>query len=86
LAIKHTFKVAGKDKTRILTKAKAIRFFCVDCMGGHLGEVLKCTSPKCPLFPFRFGNERGLNGNKKMRTSKTTERRKILRPIRKRRK
>lgn len=34
---------------------KAIRAKCLDCCGGQYSEVVKCTIPKCPLFPYRFG-------------------------------
>ena len=40
-----------------LTRAKAIRAKCIDCMGGDKSEVRKCTAVKCPLFPFRMGKE-----------------------------
>ena len=40
-----------------LTRAKAIRAKCIDCMGGDKSEVRKCTATKCPLFPFRMGKE-----------------------------
>ena len=35
--------------------AKAIREFCISCMGGSRAEVARCTSVACPLWPFRFG-------------------------------
>ena len=34
---------------------KAIRARCVDCCGGVVGEVRKCTALRCPLWPFRIG-------------------------------
>lgn len=40
-----------------LTRAKAIRAKCIDCMGSDKSEVRKCTAVKCPLFPFRMGKE-----------------------------
>lgn len=40
-----------------LTRAKAIRAKCIDCMGGDKSEVRKCTAVNCPLFPFRMGKE-----------------------------
>jgi hypothetical protein len=38
----------------------AVRGMCVDCMGGAgpqdaKGEIERCTSVGCPLWPFRFG-------------------------------
>jgi hypothetical protein len=34
------------------TRSLAIKVFCTECMGWE-GNVQKCTSPKCALFPFR---------------------------------
>ena len=39
---------------------KAIREFCIECMGGresegHLKRITECASPDCALFEFRFG-------------------------------
>ena len=41
--------------------AKAIREFCITCMGGranegHLKLVRECVSKNCELFEFRLGN------------------------------
>lgn len=40
-----------------LTRAKAIKAKCIDCMGGNKSEVKKCTATKCPLFPYKTGKE-----------------------------
>lgn len=37
-------------------RSSAIRLFCLECMGGNRAEVVKCSSPHCALFPFRFGH------------------------------
>ena len=42
---------AAKAKQR----SRAIRAACVECMGGESHEVARCTSPGCPLFPFKMG-------------------------------
>jgi hypothetical protein len=34
---------------------KAMRAFCVDCMGGQFAEVKRCTSVGCSLWPYRMG-------------------------------
>ncbi len=34
---------------------QAIRKNCLDCMGGQWSEVPLCTSPKCTLYPYRYG-------------------------------
>ena len=41
--------------------AKAIREFCIECMGGrendgYLKHIKNCASLDCALFDFRFGN------------------------------
>ena len=58
---KHTFEVKDGEETRVLTKAKAIRFHCLSCCGFQPSEVTKCFCVTCALFPFRFGNEKGLD-------------------------
>jgi hypothetical protein len=40
-----------KSKTPI----KSIREKCLDCSCYQKGEVLKCPSNDCPLFPYRLG-------------------------------
>jgi hypothetical protein len=34
---------------------KAVHTHCIECLGGHVQEVPKCTAPRCKLFPFRMG-------------------------------
>ena len=34
---------------------KAIREFCLNCVGGSKAEVKACPSTGCALYPFRFG-------------------------------
>ena len=34
---------------------KAIRNFCMDCLGGSTKLVAECESGGCPLWKFRFG-------------------------------
>lgn len=34
---------------------KAVRAKCLDCCGGHPGEVRKCLSVDCALWAFRMG-------------------------------
>jgi hypothetical protein len=36
---------------------KVIRKQCVECMGGQVGEIEKCTAPKCSLFSYRSGHD-----------------------------
>ena len=40
---------------KITSPLKAIRCFCVECMGEQVREVKDCTAPNCPLYAFRMG-------------------------------
>jgi hypothetical protein len=31
----------------------AVRAFCLECFGWERGEIAGCTSPACPLYPYR---------------------------------
>ncbi len=44
------YRTAWKHKSR----KKAIRAFCLECVGYMPSEVRLCTSPDCPLFEFRL--------------------------------
>lgn len=48
-------KRAVKDKTVIKNPVKAIRAYCLSCVGGSSYEVDKCPIPDCHLYPFRYG-------------------------------
>jgi len=47
-----------------MSPLKAIRKFCVECMGGSAQGVTACTSPKCNLFSFRSGHRPVKEGGK----------------------
>ena len=56
MAIKHTIKNDKGELVEVnLSPIKAIRRFCLECMGYQQAEVPRCTAPNCPLFPFRMG-------------------------------
>jgi len=38
-----------------VTRAKAIRLHCVECMGFQTGLVKECPDYACNLWPFRMG-------------------------------
>lgn len=38
-----------------MTPLQAIKQFCFLCSGENRAEVKRCTSPKCPLYPYRTG-------------------------------
>ena len=50
MPVKHTFKylkstsdgVEERTETRNLTRATALKFYCLDCVGGLTAEVKKC--------------------------------------------
>lgn len=56
-------KMSGPDYPAIIlrykeaatTPKKAIRAHCIECMGGMMAEVNRCTSHDCALYPFRLG-------------------------------
>lgn len=41
------------DKRR--SPLKMIRKNCIDCSGGSVAEVRRCTVLRCPLYAFRMG-------------------------------
>ena len=43
------------DPANQTSPVKAIREFCLSCVGGSAAEVKKCHTGACPLNPFRFG-------------------------------
>lgn len=61
MSVKHTFQTGDGTVTKVITKARAIRAHCLNCSGFQPGEVAKCTCHDCALYPFRFGNEKGLD-------------------------
>lgn len=48
-------RIEEKYKKRAKSPLKAIRAFCVICMGCQPRQVAFCTAPNCVLYPFRFG-------------------------------
>jgi len=42
-----------------LTRKKAIKEFCLQCMNGNLHEVGLCVDKKCSLYKFRIKTGRG---------------------------
>lgn len=43
------------NNEEIKSPLKAIRAFCIDCMGEQVREVKLCPSQICPLHAFRMG-------------------------------
>jgi hypothetical protein len=50
---KWNMKQAAKKASRKITPLMAIKAFCVDCVGGSIQEVTKCTNQKCNLYTNR---------------------------------
>jgi hypothetical protein len=47
----------------------AIKAFCTECMGFQGAEVVLCTSPMCPLFPFRKQTRATAKGQEAKKTT-----------------
>ena len=43
------------DENKTISPVRAIRAKCLDCSNGSSNEVKLCPVERCPLFPFRFG-------------------------------
>ena len=57
MSIEHRIRTPdGEPRTVRLTPRSAIKKWCAECTGWTRGEVENCTSPICPLFPFRLGH------------------------------
>jgi len=50
---KWLLKEAEKKANRKVTPLMAIKAFCVDCVGGSIQEVAKCSNQKCNLYTNR---------------------------------
>jgi len=37
-----------------LTRRTAIHRLCDECCGFYHSEVIKCSSPMCPVYPYRY--------------------------------
>lgn len=48
-------RIEAKYRARATSPLRAIRAFCVLCMGAQPKEVAKCSSTQCPLYLFRAG-------------------------------
>jgi hypothetical protein len=57
MSIKHDIH-DGKGGKRAVktTPPKAIRLFCLECMGYQQAEITRCSAPLCPLFPYKMGS------------------------------
>lgn len=77
MAIKHQIRNSkGGTKTVNLTPLSAIRAHCLECVCWSVDQVKNCTSPLCPLYPFRLGNNpvrKGMGGDTSRARAKLAE-------------
>lgn len=52
-----------KDRFKVhhATPLKAMRAFCIQCMGHQPGLVKGCKTESCPLYPYRMGHRPNKN-------------------------
>ena len=50
-------RMVKESKGKRLSRAKAIRYKCLDCCSFDSSEVKKCTCDDCPLWRYRMGHE-----------------------------
>lgn len=48
-------RVIARFKAAATNRRAAIRSHCVECMGGAIHEVKRCSDTGCSLYPFRMG-------------------------------
>ena len=54
--MKHIVKTKNGGLKKVdLTPMRAIRIFCLECVGYAAKEVRRCDSDLCPLWPYRLG-------------------------------
>lgn len=57
MPVKHTFTTRSGLETREITPVKAIRAFCLECVGFIFSDVKDCTHKVCPIYPYRLGRD-----------------------------
>lgn len=50
-------KMVKDSMGKRISRAKAIRFKCLDCCGFQSNEVRECPTVECPLWRYRMGRE-----------------------------
>ncbi len=48
-------RIEAKYRARATSPLRAIRAFCVICMGCQPKVVAQCSAPTCPLYHYRMG-------------------------------
>jgi len=59
----HKFIEEVNHQNKKGSPLKAIRHFCLECIGYQFAEIKDCQGFDCPLYKFRFG--RNLSSKKK---------------------
>jgi len=54
--------VEDMQKGKRISRSKAVRLFCLSCVGFQQKEVLNCCGTECVLFPFRSGSDKSGKG------------------------
>ena len=60
----HKKVVEDSFSGKRVSPLKAIRAFCLECVGFQKAEVKDCMGMDCPLYKFRYG--RNMTGRKKV--------------------
>ena len=74
----HTMRTADEGTiTLSISRKLAMSAFCTECLGWE-GDPHDCTSPMCPLFPYRVRTQKTLRGDPgtqptKKKCTRTTE-------------
>lgn len=58
--MRYTIRKPGLENDNMevnLNFGRAIKFFCLECLGWSHAEVEKCSAPLCALHPFRKGRD-----------------------------
>lgn len=50
-------RIIDKYRAKATTPLKAIRAFCIACMGGQVRMVGRCTATNCVLYGYRMGSK-----------------------------
>lgn len=61
--VNHTVRTkdGGTRLLKGLTRGQAIKVMCMECLGWDV-HPKDCTSPLCPVFPYRGPTEKTLRG------------------------
>ena len=61
-----------KNREPITNPLRAIRAFCLECMGGSADGVRECTAPNCWLYSYRLGRNpfRAAKSDKQMEAAR----------------